>query len=150
MFTGPAATGQAIGKGIAMQAVTIERTWKLKKDQESHLLAGDLVTVHHIYAYAHTTRRDPTHGWGWWLCLKNICAPKGYFKNKPLTERISNVREYRKKMFSTWHTRRRTVYNFEAIATVDGKFETFSWDMFQDELMYEIWQEVTTKRRMAA
>jgi len=133
-----------------MQAVTIERTWKLKDDQESHLLAGDLVTIHHIYAYAHTTRRDPTYGWGWWLCLKNIFVPEGYFKTKNLAERISDGRKYRRKLFSTWHTRRRTVYDFEAVATVDGEFETFSWDMFQEELMYEIWEEVTTERKMAA
>jgi len=126
-----------------MQAVTIERTWKLKHDQETHLVTGKWVTIHHIYAYAHTTRRDPTYGWGWWFCIKHIFAPESYFKADPLKKRISNARTHRKKLFSTWHTRRRTHYDFEAVATVDGKFETFPWDMFQDELMYDIWEEMT-------
>tara|TARA_R100001086_G_scaffold155353_1_gene82984 strand:- start:474 stop:875 length:402 start_codon:yes stop_codon:yes gene_type:complete len=133
-----------------MQAVTIERTWKLKDGQETHIVAGDLVTIHHIYAFAHTTRRDPTYGWGWWRCLKTIFAPEGYFKTIPLKERISKAREYRRKLFSTWHTRRRTHYDFEAVATVDGKFQTFLWDEFCDELMYEIWEEVATEHKIAA
>ena len=128
-----------------MQNVTIERTWKIKDDQESHLLAGELVTIHHIYAYAHTTRRAPTYGWSWWFCLKTILMPNGYWETNSLKERISKAREHRKKLFSTWHTRRRTTYDFEAVATVDGKFATFSWDQFYDELCFEIWDEVTAE-----
>jgi hypothetical protein len=133
-----------------MQTVPIERTWKLKDDKETHIVAGDLVTIHHIYAYAHTTRRDPTYGWGWWFCIKHIFAPESYFKADPLKKRIANARTHRKKLFSTWHTRRRTHYDFEAVATVDGKFETFLWDEFCDELMYEIWEEVATEHKIAA
>ena len=137
--------GKPYRKGINMQNVTIERTWKIKDDQESHLLAGELVTIHHIYAYAHTTRRDPTYGWSWWFCLKTILMPNGYWETNSLKERISKAREHRKKLFSTWHTRRRTTYDFKAVATVDGKFATFSWDQFYDELCFEIWDEVTAE-----
>tara|TARA_Y100000004_G_C8887188_1_gene400320 strand:- start:361 stop:762 length:402 start_codon:yes stop_codon:yes gene_type:complete len=133
-----------------MQAVTIERTWKLKDGQETHIVAGDLVTIHQIYAYAHTTMRDPTYGWGLWFCLKTIFAPDDYFETIPFKKRISKAREHRRKLFATWHTRRRTHYDFEAIATVDGKFETFLWDEFCDELMYEIWEEVATEHKIAA
>ena len=133
-----------------MQAVTIERTWELKDGQETNCVTGELVTIHHIYAYAHTTIPDPTYGWGWWICLKSIFAPDEYSKNKPFKERIADARKYRKRFFSTWHTRRRTHYDFEAVATVDGKFELLPWELFQEELMYDIWEEIMAEDRIAA
>tara|TARA_R100001594_G_scaffold106786_1_gene141308 strand:- start:117 stop:563 length:447 start_codon:yes stop_codon:yes gene_type:complete len=134
-------------KEIEMQNVKIEKTWKLKHNEETYTVPGNLVTIHYIYAFAHTTGRAPTHGWRWRFCFKTIFTPDDYLKTMPLKERISKVREYRRKLFSTWHTRRRTVYNFEAVATVDGKFETFLWDDFREELMCEIWEEITTDKQ---